>query len=450
MEPLSFVTGIDVNSAAVDDEFLLSQSDVGSDRWWQQLAHYGTPLVTRQDGNLCVVDFFWRDPQGSQHDSLTAQVVLEVNSITDHHSWTPVSLSRVADSDVWHHQMTLDARWHGSYCFIPLSAEQTPCVARAQSDGHSSAQREWYCSVMHQACSDSYNPYPSVLAGRGMQASMLHMPDAQQQSAWQNWDRGLLVDLPSNRVHALQWQSDSLGNCRSIWCFETVSPNDESTHQDQKPIVILLDGERWCSSSGAPSVLQELTTQQSLAPAIYIAIDAIDGDTRWRELSCYAPFWRAVFDELFPLLERHVDLPNTTNNVLVAGQSLGGLCALYAGLYWPTKVNRVVSLSGSFWWPDVQRDQRPVAGMIAGTPPGSLAEVVQSGARSVDHLNIFQSVGLHEGDMNFYNQLMADALTQAGGQVCYQTFHGGHDWVAWRTSLVHGLQALLPSKTATL
>ncbi len=39
------------------------------------------------------------------------------------------------------------------------------------------------------------------------------------------------------------------------------------------------------------------------------------------------------------------------DHAVVAGQSFGGLSALYVGLHWPERFGCVLSQSGSYWWP---------------------------------------------------------------------------------------------------
>jgi len=416
---------------------LLEIENVGNREWWEALKRLGMPLITPGEKEA-LVDFFWRDPEGSELISSTSQVLLEVNSITDHHSWEPVSLTRIVGTDVWHHRLLIEMKWSGSYSFIPLKEHQRPELAKMQLGHCSISQRQWYMSVMHQAEVDFCNPLPFVVASRGLNGSALHMPEADQEKAWQRWDQGSLPSVSYNFVTSFEWASQTLNNKRRVWYFETGDRMTKGT----KPLVLLLDGQHWTTPSGTPSVLKYLTEQDVISPAIYLLVDSINIEVRWQELSCYAPFWKAMFNELLPLVVNQYQLPIIGNNILVAGQSLGGLSSMYAGLYWPQYVNRVVSLSGSFWWPDVDRLEAPRTDMLPDTPRGSLAEALQLGQLTSDHLRVFQSVGSYEGDMNRYNDSMAESLEKAGGSVNYQRFCGGHDWLAWRTSLIKGLKAL--------
>jgi Enterochelin esterase and related enzymes len=281
----------------------LTSDHVGSDLWWQCLLRLGGPFESDDCSSKRVkgtkrVDFFWRDPEGEKLSN-TAQVLLDINSVTNHKSWDPVSLNRVKNTDVWHQAIEVDALWRGSYGFIPLSKEQTSQVAYASSDGSSEAQREWYISIMDQAISDPLNPRPDIVSGRGCLASPLIMKSADTEIGWTQWDKGELPEFKRDEISTIRWNSRLLNNARRVWHFETGLDNDHSLSDiQQKPIVILLDGQRWSMPSGAPSVLAYLTRIGMLAPAHYLLIDSIDGKTRWGELSCNAQFWDAVFSEL--------------------------------------------------------------------------------------------------------------------------------------------------------
>lgn len=97
--------------------------------------------------------------------------------------------------------------------------------------------------------------------------------------------------------------------------------------------------------------LASLTHQRLLPGAVYLLIDAIDTHHRSRELTCNADFWLAVQQELLPQVRAVTPFSDDAGRTVVAGQSFGGLSALYAGLNWPTRFGCVLSQSGSFWWP---------------------------------------------------------------------------------------------------
>ena len=76
--------------------------------------------------------------------------------------------------------------------------------------------------------------------------------------------------------------------------------------------------------------LTSLTHRRQLPPAVYVLIDAIDTTHRAHELPCNADFWLAVQQELLPLVKAIASFSDRADRTVVAGQSFGGLSALYA------------------------------------------------------------------------------------------------------------------------
>ena len=68
----------------------------------------------------------------------------------------------------------------------------------------------------------------------------------------------------------------------------------------------------------------------------------------------------AVQQELLPLVKAIAPFSDRADRTVVAGQSFGGLSALYAGLHWPERFGCVLSQSGSYWWPHRGRQQEGV------------------------------------------------------------------------------------------
>ncbi len=73
------------------------------------------------------------------------------------------------------------------------------------------------------------------------------------------------------------------------------------------------------------------------------------------------------------------------DRTVVAGQSFGGLSALYAGLHWPERFGCVLSQSGSYWWPH-----------RGGYQEGMLLEQLNTGEVSAEGLRIVLEAGVRE------------------------------------------------------
>ena len=61
---------------------------------------------------------------------------------------------------------------------------------------------------------------------------------------------------------------------------------------------------------------------------------------------------RCLTDELLPWATARWPLTADPARTVVAGQSLGGLGAAYAGLTAPHRFGGVLAQSGSYWWPE--------------------------------------------------------------------------------------------------
>lgn len=422
--------------------FDLSINSIETEKGWRELTQDGTPLIKKQQDGRCMILFLWRDPEGDKKTSTTCSVILHVNAITNHNSWQPTCFSRHNDSDLWFAYLNVEADWRSSYSFIPIKAKQLARLNTQQQDRSREAQRRWWLDVVKQQQPDPLNKYPDIASGWGL-CSPLHLPDAAQELGWQVWDQGRLDKKDSMQCQSLPWHSLTLDNSRDCTIF--------STSTGKAPLVILLDGQKWGENTGTLAVLKHLTSIGKLAPAHYLLIPSLDNQTRWQELSCYQPFWQAIIDQLLPDVQQHLLTRNMNiTEYLVAGQSLGGLSALYAGAYFPTYFNKVITLSGSFWWPEIERMQDPDAFKLHDqqwdkvVPNNSLADRVLKQQISVSGLHIYQTVGNAEKDLRTYNDMHNQVLQQHGALVTYHKLQGGHDWLSWRSGLINGLVTLLP------
>ncbi len=393
----------------------------GSEAWWQARQQQGIPAVEPLDDTQCMVSFFWRDPAGDERRSRVRHVWLYITGVTDHHQRSqPVSLSRIPGTDVWRWNTRLPAAWRGSYCLIPSDREQdfSPEALSAVPDRQ--ALREGWRKLLPQAIADPFNPH-SWRGGRGHPVSALHLPLAPAQPGWEETHPAALP------ARCIQWHSQRLGNQRRVWIFATGAENPQ-----QRPLAILLDGQFWAQSMPVWPALQAQTRAGELPPALYVLIDAIDNVHRGRELPCNPDFWLAVQEELLPLVRRDEAWREAPETTVVAGQSFGGLSALYATLHWPERFGCALSQSGSFWWPN-RGD---------GDTPGWLVESLRKGAIGQKPVKIFLEAGLREPVIHQAHQHLVPLLQKTQRQLFWREVEGGHDALCWRGGLIDGLRAL--------
>ncbi len=437
---MTSLTDLPLHGSAVQAAALLRAADAGKESWWARVAASGTPIVERvttgtaEAAARCCVTFLWRDPAGPA--SGICRVYADVNSVTDHHSFTPQSLARVAGTDIWYWQVELPPDWRGSYAFIPVTAAQLPPAPEGDAEAQRMQQRRWWMSIAGLAIADPLNPRAPLVTGWGPM-SAAHLPDAPGQPAWQALDEGRARHDPE-RLHEFTWQE------HRIWVYETGS--GAGTQGDsQRPLVLLLDGQHWGRNMPIFAALDETTASGRLPAAVYVLIDAINGECRERDLACNATFWRDLQLQLLPRVAAIAPHSLDANRTVVAGQSLGGLAAMYAGLHWPQRFGRVLSQSGSFWWPHVELLHSPPGEPCTRKPGmrGWLAGQVEAGTLPAGRLVIYQEVGSREDVMIDVNDSLRDALRTAGHSIAgYVVFEGGHDRLCWRGGLIDGLTKL--------
>lgn len=276
--------------------------------------------------------------------------------------------------------------------------------------------REGWRKLLPRAIADPLNPQ-SWKGGRGHAVSALEMPQAPLQPGW---DCPQAPEIPAKEII---WKSEWLKNSRRVWIFTTGDATAE-----ERPLAVLLDGEFWAQSMPVWPVLTLLTHRQQLPPAVYVLIDAIDTTHRAHELPCNADFWLAVQQELLPPVKAIAPFSDRADRTVVAGQSFGGLSALYAGLHWPERFGCVLSQSGSYWWPH-----------RGGQQEGVLIEQLKAGEVSAEGLRIVLEAGIREPLIMRANQALYAQLHPIKESIFWRQVDGGHDALCWRGGLMQGL-----------
>lgn len=406
------------------------------------MAQVGAPLCAAlPDGKQCVT-FVWRDPQGDERHSSIQQVLIDANGLTDHHRPDPQGLRRLSGTDLWHWSLSVPAGWRGSYAFIALTAAQAAPPVHADEQQARLAQRCWWRGLMALAQGDPLNPLAPRRSAWGAEYSCLQLPLAPDQSAWQALDRGLSAAPPAACWRQFDWHSAQLGNSRRVWLFSTAA--SLAAGDPQRPLVLLLDGQNWALHMPIYAALEADTQRGRLPPALYVLLESLGGSQRERDLACSAPFWQAVEDELLVLLTGQLGFTAKAERSVVAGQSLGGLAALYAGWQRGQRFARILSQSGSLWWPQVELLDHP-CGQPCRRQPGQRGWLTEQwlAAPPATRLRVFLEVGSGEDVMIDLNDSQAAALRATGHELHYQIFQGGHDGLCWRGGLLDGLAWLL-------
>ncbi|WP_217520444.1 enterochelin esterase [Vibrio metschnikovii] len=414
--------------------------NIGDNRWWQQMAFEGMPIVMNAEDEYANVIFIWREPRGSD----IREVYIDINGVTDHHSFTMAKLSQIEGTDVWFYIASIKHTWRGGYSFIPVPHQLCQPSYVGSYQEKRAQHREWLKKLFPLSCRDELGRNRLDHCLWGMSKTPLHMPNAPSQIYWQIFDQNG-GNSPIKSSFSLNWQSRILNNSRSVWLYSTTRDTQKTL-----PVVFILDGRFWSESLPIYDALSCATQQGVLPEALYVLIDEVDSHLRSEELSCNPLFWQALIQEIFPLISGYFTISQDPEQTVVVGQSLGGLAAMFAALNWPERFGSVVCQSGSFWWPDFSL-VKPPSDYVPPESPHLLSDMsrqIHQGLGRHCCLNIFIEVGSGEDIMvdlslDLYHQLAAQRHN-----LQYRVFDGGHERLCWRGGIIDGLCYLfsLPPK----
>ncbi|GAA2919180.1 alpha/beta hydrolase-fold protein [Kitasatospora cinereorecta] len=299
-------------------------------------------------------------------------------------SWSqPVPLRRWGDTDCWYAQVPMPPRLRVTYQFLADDA----------------------------AYADPFNP-----VGAGADRSIAATPDAPVQPHWPAVAAGDVLPLPHTR---LRWAGARLGGRRTV----RVHPVGGGG-----PVVLLLDGDDWLYLHPAMTAFESAVARGDMPPVTLVFLPAKD---RAAEFGCRPELWEGVRDELLPLVAES-GVPADPGRLVVAGQSLGGLSAMYAALEFPDLVSRVACQSGSFWWtPDALDRPDPFGGPEGGVIAARLRE-----RPDLSGLRVAFDVGEHETRMLSHCEPAEALAAEAGATVRVSRSASGHDRAGWRHALL--------------
>ncbi|MEP3350752.1 MAG: enterochelin esterase [Marinomonas sp.] len=397
----------------------LLEKQVGSEDWWESISLQESPLCMSLNNDTSLVCFVYRDNQNSNVGS----VYMDLYSKTPHPTKQLTQFSKLEGTDVWYWETQLPNDWLGSYFIMPVPSGNKP----PEQSGRSEMRRWWIQSMSEYAQSDSLNLWPNYTNGNGLSLSIVSLAHSEALTGTSNTLFPYADKKPSGLLTESPWHSKILNNQRSIWLYRTAAEVTE-----ELPVVFLFDGQFWAQHLSIFTDLDALTSQGQLPPAQYVFIDSINTKTRSHELACNTVFWQALQQELIPWISTQFNITSDAKKTIVAGQSLGGLAAVFGAFHWPDRFASAISLSGSFWWPDV--DSLP--------GEGELIQQIEQAETSTS-LNLVLEAGCYENDMLEVSKAMAKTLKKKGHNIHFQEFRGGHDWLCWRYSLLRSLIKIL-------
>jgi enterochelin esterase-like enzyme len=391
--------------------------------FWPAVTAAGTPLVDRIPGDdrHLAVTFLWRGDE-------PAEVLVLANKLTDAASAGRCRMERLPGTDVWALTYRLPRDWRGSYALAPLVPGAAPIVTGADAElvelrrsralavatpADRDALHRWFDALVHA------RPDPYACEHLPDGTSVASLPDAPPQP----WNRPNPA-VPAGPVVHGALPAGRLGSTHGVWAHHPAGAGAD----EALPVLLVLDGGRW-AELGLPRTLDALHAAGRLPPLRTIGVACGDIATRTRALTCNDEFLAFLADDVLPWAAGHGATTSDPARTIVAGQSLGGLTAVYATCARPRRFGCALAQSGSFWWPN------PAGGAEAEW----LTDAVAHGPRSS---GIHLEVGTDEWVLREPTRRMRDALRDRGDVVTYREFSGGHDPACWRGGLVDGLIAL--------
>ena len=355
-----------------------------------------------------LVTFLWQDP-GAAH------VVLEVNKVTS--GPRQGAMERIPGTDIWHRTLRLDGRWRGGYGFASLDAAGLTALEQSadqQDPRDRGAAARALRALRARTRPDPRNPLVETGPG-GARTSVAELDRAPEQP----W-----LALPGQPAPD---PSPCVGpGGRALWEWTPAAGTSSP-----RPLVLVLDGEAWRDRGHVSATVAALTGARLIRPPVVVWVDNGTGPVRVADLSVDSDIAHWLACDLVPWLrDRYaantdgVTLSPDPADVVIVGQSLGGLTALKTVLDHPDLVGAALAQSSSLWQDDMLERAR-------AADPG--------------RARLWLEVGTNEPVLLEPHRRLREVLAERGVSHDYREFVGGHDPVCWRGGIGDGLLDLLPA-----
>lgn len=226
------------------------------------------------------------------------------------------------------------------------------------------------------------------------------------------------------RKHTIASKFMLAGYQRDVWLYQP--PVEQPV-----PLLLVYDGKDYLERGKINIIVDNLIAQGAIPPLAMLLIDNA-GDARYTEYNQGEALLLLINHLLLPLAHEHLTLvkPDEQPGAYgVLGASMGGLMALYTGLRMPGIFGHVVSQSGAFF---------------PGEP--HLPHLMELWVQHMPQANliIWQDVGLYEY-LHEHNVRMNSVLRDAGYDVTYHEYPGGHNYTCWRDQVPRALTTVFGS-----
>lgn len=406
----------------------------------REVSRRGTPLLEEDSSGRTILTFL-------HHHPTAEAVTLLLNQPVTGSTLADTGFERLPGTDLWHLSLRVSPSWRGSYA-LAVHPPEAPAdgldrsrnAMSAQTEPDSTSMRSRYrrlrmeSALRRSAPSEHENirrwyeitteagrdPWAREhLDSRVSVATAPMAPTSACLTAWENSAHGPVVaDVPSGSLHETHLPRGGGGADR----VTVHVPARQAPHGGWGTIV-LLDGHDWLEA-GVIEILDTLCASRLIRPSLTVLVGASDDPWRVSDLSCDERFVTRLDEEILPWVEQRWSLSGNPEHTAIAGQSLGGLTALFAQAVAPHRFGASVSQSGAFWWPVRDTDDADSEWLTRA--------VVED---DVQFDRVWLEAGLKEASQIRLNRRMRSALADRTCRLTYREFDGGHDRACWRESL---------------
>jgi len=323
-------------------------------------------------------------------------VLLFVNRLTDERNLVASEMEPAGELGFWLLSYRMHDDWRASYSLIEHPGNGEP-PWRAQTG------QVQLRALLDAAHADPGNPLATVNKA-GHAVSVVELPAAPPQAfvAAPGAPRPQQVDLVA-----------ADGSPRPIWTHRAGSGVD-------LPLVMILDGETWLDRYSLTVALDAAVAAGALPALQAVFVGTGSREQRWDDVGHAGGVTEFVARTVVPWARSTLDVSADPVRTVIAGQSLGGLSALWALAAYPDVIGSAVAQSASLW---------------SSSPVSEL--------RSAGRVRLYLEVGRQEWLLLPLHRELRRGLISTQVDLRYVEYNGGHDYACWRGGLIDGLAALL-------
>ena len=338
-----------------------------------------SPHIADHGDGTSTVTFVCEAPQASA-------VLIFVNRLSDETSLAECEMEPLADGR-WVWAVRMPNAWRASYAFL-IHDGDGPAPWQSITD-HGELR-----AVLDAGVPDPLNP-DAIINSRGQLQSVVQLPEAPAQPWW----HGPVAEGPPEF---------EVGK-RKVWLHSTTGASAES------PVFFILDGKRWWQDQGLARGVDQAVAAGACAPVHLVFVDAGARLDRWRDYGERSGLAQELGTVIVSWAVEQLGLRHDPARTIVAGQSLGGLSALWAVADCGAALGVAIAQSASLWL----------------DPDAGLGNAAQG--------EIHLQVGTLEWALLSPHRELAAKRRASGGNIVLREFIGGHDYACWRGGLMDEL-----------